>query len=99
MDIKIIPGEKIGQTLLRYEVLSERHLKNILIRQKHGDSRKFGQIAVALKYLKPNIMSRYLRSISIKAVKEYASDNKNHSSKKISQLNSMVHKKKEALFS
>jgi hypothetical protein len=61
MDINIVPGEKTGQTLLRLGLIKERHVNNILIRQTHGDSRKFGQIAVALHYLRANIMSKYLR--------------------------------------
>ncbi|MBN1647472.1 MAG: hypothetical protein JW874_05515 [Spirochaetales bacterium] len=64
MNIEIIPGERIGQTLVRIGALQERQLQNILIRQNHGDSRKFGRIAVALHYLRPAVMSKYLRALN-----------------------------------
>ena len=62
-DESIKPGEKIGETLFRMGEIEKRHVDNILIRQEHGDKRKFGQIAIALKYASRTTVLSYLRGL------------------------------------
>lgn len=57
------PGERIGETLFRKGEIEKRHIENILIRQEHGDKRKFGQIAIALKYASRSTVLSYLKEL------------------------------------
>jgi len=43
--------EKIGEYLLRIEEIHPRQVENILLRQQCGDRRRFGEIAVDLRYI------------------------------------------------
>ncbi len=54
--------ERIGEGLLRYKVIKSDHVNNVLMRQRCGDRRKFGEIALALKYLDMSDLSNYLQT-------------------------------------
>ena len=54
MPRKIDRDERIGERLLRYNIIDTYHLNNVLIRQRHGDKRRFGEIAVDLGYAAKN---------------------------------------------
>lgn len=52
--------EKIGETLIRFGAIKQRQVNVVLHRQQCGDSRRFGEIAVALKYIGSNTLNTYL---------------------------------------
>jgi hypothetical protein len=60
MKISIWKNERIGESLLRYGAIGQRKVKIILLRQECGDSRYFGEIAVALHYISENTLKTYL---------------------------------------
>ncbi|WP_319477178.1 hypothetical protein [Marispirochaeta aestuarii] len=47
----MIYQEKIGEYLLRTEEMYPRQVENVLLRQQCGDRRRFGEIAVDLRYI------------------------------------------------
>ena len=56
----MIMSEKIGETFVRQGIMKDFQVKNILLRQQHGDVRLFGEIAVDLRYLPEKSLDRYL---------------------------------------
>lgn len=56
--------QKIGQRLLGVGGIKPHQIDNILLRQQCGDTRKFGEIAVALRYVNPFILQKILNEKS-----------------------------------
>ena len=54
--------EKIGQGLFRLGLMKEEHIQDIILLQKAGDHRLFGEIAVGKGYVKVQDLIRYLSS-------------------------------------
>ncbi len=54
--------EKIGQGLFRLGLMKEEHIQDIILLQKAGDRRLFGEIAVEKGYVKVQDLIRYLSS-------------------------------------
>ncbi len=54
--------ERIGERLQRFNILESYHIKNVLIRQQHGDKRLFGEIAVDLGYIRPKTLESCIQT-------------------------------------
>lgn len=54
--------EKIGEILLRHEEILPHQVENILLRQECGDRRRFGEIAVDLRYIQGTTLTTYLQT-------------------------------------
>jgi len=52
--------EKIGQTLLRAGIMTEAQVQDVLDRQRAGDDRLFGEIAIAQHYINEDALQSYL---------------------------------------
>ncbi len=52
--------EKIGDVLVRIGAMTQRQVKDVLARQKAGDTRIFGEIAIELGYIDDAAVKRYL---------------------------------------
>lgn len=57
---KLFLGEKIGDGLIRIGAMTRQQVDDVLNRQKHGDNRLFGEIAIELKYVDDNSIWDYL---------------------------------------
>ena len=69
MDSKIknkreIIEEKIGEGLIRIHAIKKEQVEDVLKRQKNGDDRLFGEIAVELGYVDVQAVIDYLKSTS-----------------------------------
>ena len=53
-------GEKIGEYLIRVREIQPKQVENVLLRQECGDRRKFGEIAVDLRYIENATLEGYL---------------------------------------
>jgi hypothetical protein len=54
--------EKIGEALIRHDAIKPHQVENILLRQECGDRRRFGEIAVDLRYLQRSTLDSYLQT-------------------------------------
>ncbi len=57
--------EKIGETLLRFKAIESYQIENVLIRQECGDRRRFGEIAVDLRYINRQSLDSCLKSMGL----------------------------------
>ena len=57
-------NERIGEGLVRIGAIDEEQVKQVLKRQKDGDNRLFGEIAVDLGYVNIEAIIEYLESKS-----------------------------------
>ncbi|WP_319561543.1 hypothetical protein [Marispirochaeta sp.] len=57
--------EKIGESLLRMEEIYPHQIENILLRQQCGDKRRFGEIAVDLRYIDSKTLESCLSASSL----------------------------------
>ena len=57
-------NERIGEGLVRIGAINEEQVKQVLKRQKDGDNRLFGEIAVDLGYVNIEAIIEYLESKS-----------------------------------
>lgn len=55
-------NEKIGDGLLRIGAITQEQLDDILKRQKDGDKRLFGEIAIDLSYVNDQAVDEYLKA-------------------------------------
>ncbi len=84
----MIYQEKIGEYLLRIEEIHPRQVENILLRQQCGDRRRFGEIAVDLRYIDRTTLETCLSGSDLplwtrqnaRKNREYTSSEKNASS-------------------
>jgi hypothetical protein len=53
-------AEKIGDVFLRMGAMTQEEVDDVLQRQQDGDTRLFGQIALALEYIDHNAIAAYL---------------------------------------
>ena len=54
--------EKIGQGLVHMGAMTKEQVAEVLKRQKQGDKRRFGQIAIELGYVDVKSIIEYLKS-------------------------------------
>lgn len=57
--------EKIGEVLVRHDEIKPHQVENILLRQECGDRRRFGEIAVDLRYIQPGTLDSYLNTADL----------------------------------
>lgn len=55
--------EKIGEGLVRVGEMTHDQVETVLTKQRRGDNRLFGEIAIDLGYVKVNSLIDYLREI------------------------------------
>jgi len=55
---------KIGEFLISIGVLTEEEVEFVLGAQKAGDSRRFGEIAISLRFMEDSSINRYAEFIS-----------------------------------
>ena len=53
-------GEKIGEALVRIGAMNAAQLEDVLNRQRAGDTRLFGEIAIELGYINDEVLQSYL---------------------------------------
>ena len=54
--------EKIGEALVRIGAMKSHQVEDVLLRQKGGDHRLFGEIAIELGYIDDQAIRKYLSS-------------------------------------
>ncbi len=59
-EIKI--EEKIGEGLVRIGAMTDAQVNDVLMRQKQGDKRLFGEIAVEMGYVDVEAIISYLKT-------------------------------------
>jgi hypothetical protein len=52
--------EKIGQSLLRAGIMTDAQVEDVVTRQRAGDDRLFGEIAIAMGYINEDALQSYL---------------------------------------
>ena len=53
-------GETIGEGLIRIGVMTQDQVADVLKKQKEGDGRRFGDLAIALGYMNDGDLQSYL---------------------------------------
>ena len=53
---------KIGEFLLKIEVIKPYHVEDILRAQKAGDPRPFGEIAIEYGYINDEVLRKYIEA-------------------------------------
>ena len=53
-------ANKIGDNLVKIGAMTQEQVEDVLKRQKDGDSRLFGEIAIELEYIDDNVIAAYL---------------------------------------
>jgi hypothetical protein len=62
VDKEIKIEEKIGEGLVRIGAMTDAQVNDVLKRQKQGDKRLFGEIAVELGYVDVEAIINYLKT-------------------------------------
>jgi hypothetical protein len=62
VDKEIKIEEKIGEGLVRIGAMTDAQVNDVLTRQKQGDKRLFGEIAVELGYVDVEAIINYLKA-------------------------------------
>ena len=52
--------DKIGDNLVKIGAMTKEQVDDVLQRQKDGDSRLFGEIAIELEYIDDEVLAEYL---------------------------------------
>ena len=53
-------ADRIGDNLVKIGAMTQEQVDDVLRRQKNGDSRLFGEIAIELEYIDDNVIAEYL---------------------------------------
>jgi hypothetical protein len=53
-------ADKIGQNLVKIGAMTQEQVDDLLKRQKEGDNRLFGEIAIDLNYINDDVLAEYL---------------------------------------
>ena len=53
-------GDRIGDNLVRIGAMTQEQVDDVLQRQKDGDSRLFGEIAIELEHIDDDVIAEYL---------------------------------------
>ena len=56
-------GEKIGEKLCRLGYIDEKNTRQILMLQRIGDTRPFGEIALELKFISSEALNHLLNDL------------------------------------
>jgi hypothetical protein len=52
--------DRIGDNLVKIGAMTQEQVKEVLRRQKDGDNRLFGEIAIELEYIDDAVIAAYL---------------------------------------
>lgn len=55
-------SEKIGEGLVRIGAMTKEQRNEVIEKQKNGDGRMFGEVAVELGYINDKIIMEYINS-------------------------------------
>jgi hypothetical protein len=50
-------GDRIGDNLVKIGAMTQEQVDDVLKRQKNGDNRLFGEIAIELEYIDDNVIA------------------------------------------
>lgn len=53
-------ADRIGDNLVKIGAMNQDQVEDVLKRQKEGDNRLFGEIAIELQYIDDDVLSAYL---------------------------------------
>ena len=53
-------AERIGDFLVKIEAMKPEQMEKVLQAQKAGDKRRFGEIAIELRYINDDAIKRYV---------------------------------------
>jgi hypothetical protein len=53
-------GNRIGEFLIRIGAMTKDQVEDILLKQRRGDTRVFGEIAIEMQYLNDDAIRRYV---------------------------------------
>ena len=53
-------ADRIGDNLVKIGAMTQEQVDDVLQRQKNGDSRLFGEIAIELEYIDDEVIAEYL---------------------------------------
>ena len=53
-------ADRIGDNLVKIGAMTQEQVDDVLRRQKNGDSRLFGEIAIELEYIDDDVIADYL---------------------------------------
>ncbi len=53
-------AEKIGDNLVKIGAMTQEQVNNIIQRQRDGDTRLFGEIAIEQNYIDDDVLAKYL---------------------------------------
>ncbi len=53
-------ADRIGDNLVKIGAMTQEQVDDVLQRQKDGDSRLFGEIAIELEYIDDEVIAEYL---------------------------------------
>ncbi len=82
MDYPLEYGEKIGEFLVRIEEIRPQQVENILLRQQCGDRRRFGEIAVDLRYIEKQKLEEFVVSADLPLWKKHKSTHQGYTHKR-----------------
>jgi len=57
---------RIGDNLVKIGAMTQEQVNEVLRRQKDGDNRLFGEIAIELEYIDDNVIAAYLEQKTAK---------------------------------
>ena len=53
-------ADRIGDNLVKIGAMTQEQVDDVLQRQKNGDTRLFGEIAIEREYIDDNVIAEYL---------------------------------------
>lgn len=53
-------ADRIGDNLVKIGAMTQEQVEDVLQRQKDGDNRLFGEIAIELEYIDDDVIAEYL---------------------------------------
>ena len=53
-------ADRIGDNLVKIGAMTQEQVEDVLQRQKNGDTRLFGEIAIELEYIDDEVIAEYL---------------------------------------
>ena len=53
-------ADRIGDNLVKIGAMTKDQVNDVLLRQKNGDTRLFGEIAIELEYIDDDVIADYL---------------------------------------
>ena len=58
-------ADRIGDNLVKIGAMTQEQVKDILQRQKDGDNRLFGEIAIEFEYIDDDVIAEYVKRMTV----------------------------------